>query len=182
MGQYNPVPQSMHFHGSSGHPSSKNTWWYWQYWSRSANKQWWNWTQSLKVCVSMGPVGIRHQKPNDNIDIFGQKVSKSNGEIEPRAWKYLFLWVQWASIIKNPMIILTFLVKKCQKAMAKLNPEPERLRFYGTSGHPPSKTPMIILTCLVKKCQKAMVGLNPEPESIRFYGSSGQPPSTTQWY
>ena len=33
----------------------------------------------------MGPVGIRHQKPNDNIDIFGQQVPNSRGEIEPRA-------------------------------------------------------------------------------------------------
>ena len=47
--------------------------------------------------------------------------------------------VKWAAIIKKPMIILTFLVKKCQKAMVKLNPEPESPHFYGTSGHPSSK-------------------------------------------
>ena len=63
--------------------------------------------------------------------------------------------------------------------MVKLSPEPERPRFYGTSGHPPSKKPMIIFTFLVKKCQKAMVKLNPEPESINFDGSSGHPPSKT---
>ena len=79
-------------------------------------------------------------KTNDNIDIFGQNVPKSNGEIEPRAWKYSFLCVQWASIIINTMIILTLLVKKCQKAMVKLNPEPESMHFYGSSGHPSSKT------------------------------------------
>ena len=87
----------------------------------------------------MGRVGIHHQKTHDDIDFFGQQVTKSHGEIEPRARKYAFLWVQWASAIKKPMIILTFLVKKCQKAMVKLNPEPESVHFYGPSGHPPSK-------------------------------------------
>ena len=140
-----------------------------------------NWTQSLQVFVFYGSSGHPSSNKHDNIDDFGQKVSKSHGEIEPRAWKSAFLWVQWASTIQNPMIILTFLVKKCQKAMVKLNPESESLRFYGTSGHPPSKTPMIILTLLVKKCQKAIVELNPELESLYFYGSSGHPPSKTPW-
>ena len=47
--------------------------------------------------------------------------------------------VKWAAIIKKPMIILTFLVKKCQKAMVKLNPEPESIRVYGYNGQLSSK-------------------------------------------
>ena len=33
----------------------------------------------------MRRVGIHHQKPHDNIDVFGQTVPKNHGEIEPRA-------------------------------------------------------------------------------------------------
>ena len=46
---------------------------------------------------------------------------------------------QLGSHHEKTMIILSFLVKKCQKAMVKLNTEPESMRFYGSSGQPSSK-------------------------------------------
>ena len=107
----------------------------WAGWLRAAESCWGG---QVRRQGAGGQVGSHHQKNNDNIDILGQKVPKSHCEIEPRAWKYAFLWVQWAATIKKPMIILALLVKSCQKAIVKLNPELESMHVYGSSGQPPS--------------------------------------------